>query len=169
MTQTAPDVELMHRPLDQMLDLYVRDGLVYYRALKTERARLDRYIASLNVSPETYCRMDARAADGVLGQRLQRLRVADGDRQLSDSRAQRRVSGVRASGRSRALSNEPNTGRRGGASRSTKSRRRSCRSSRSRASISRSAAAPSGAGGCAARRSPASGCRRSSTPSRRTS
>ena len=52
--QTSPGVELMHRPLDQMLDVYVRDGLVYYQALKTERARLDRYIASLNVSPETY-------------------------------------------------------------------------------------------------------------------
>ena len=54
--QTAPGVELMHRPLDQMLEVYVRDGLVYYQALKTERARLDRYITSLNVSPETYAR-----------------------------------------------------------------------------------------------------------------
>ena len=52
--QTSPGVELLHRPLDQMLDVYVRDGLVYYQALKTERARLDRYITSLNVSPETY-------------------------------------------------------------------------------------------------------------------
>lgn len=32
---------------DQILDLYVRDGDVYYRALKLERARLDSYIASL--------------------------------------------------------------------------------------------------------------------------
>jgi hypothetical protein len=54
LVQTSPDVELMHRPLDQILDVYVRDGLVYYRALKTDRARLDRYVVSLNVSPETY-------------------------------------------------------------------------------------------------------------------
>ena len=52
--QTAPLTEVLHRPLDQILDVYVRDGLVYYRALKTERGRLDRYISSLNVSPENY-------------------------------------------------------------------------------------------------------------------
>src|SRR4051794_15265726 len=47
-------VEPLHRPLDQILDLNVRDGLVYYRALKSERAKLDRYEASLNVAPSTY-------------------------------------------------------------------------------------------------------------------
>ena len=46
--------EALHRPLDQILDLYVRDGLVYYRAVKSERGRLDRYVASLNVPAETY-------------------------------------------------------------------------------------------------------------------
>ena len=46
--------EILHRPLDQILDLNVRDGLVYYRALRGERGRLDRYIASLNVLPATY-------------------------------------------------------------------------------------------------------------------
>jgi Protein of unknown function, DUF547 len=50
----APGAELLHRPLDQMLDVNVRDGLVYYRALKGDRGRLDRYIASLNVTPATY-------------------------------------------------------------------------------------------------------------------
>jgi len=50
----APGAELLHRPLDQILDVDVRDGLVYYRALKSERARLDRYAASLNVTPATY-------------------------------------------------------------------------------------------------------------------
>ncbi len=50
----APGAEPLHRPLDQILDLYVRDGLVYYRALKTERSRLDRYVASLNVPAATY-------------------------------------------------------------------------------------------------------------------
>jgi hypothetical protein len=34
-------------PFDQILDLYVRGGDVYYRALKLERARLDRYVDQL--------------------------------------------------------------------------------------------------------------------------
>jgi hypothetical protein len=32
---------------DEILDLYVRDGFVYYRALKLERARLDRVVDQL--------------------------------------------------------------------------------------------------------------------------
>lgn len=52
--QNRPDTEPLHRPLDQILDLYVRDGLVYYRAVKSERGRLDRYVASLNVTAATY-------------------------------------------------------------------------------------------------------------------
>jgi hypothetical protein len=35
------------RAYDQILDANVRDGLVYYRALKAERGRLDGYLASL--------------------------------------------------------------------------------------------------------------------------
>lgn len=50
----APGADALHRPLDQILDLNVRDGLVYYRALKSDRARLDRYVASLNVPAATY-------------------------------------------------------------------------------------------------------------------
>jgi len=46
--------ENLHRPLDQILDVNVRDGLVYYRALRSDRGRLDRYIASLNVAPAVY-------------------------------------------------------------------------------------------------------------------
>lgn len=38
----------LHQPLDELLDLYVRDGFVYYSALRSDRARLDRYVASLN-------------------------------------------------------------------------------------------------------------------------
>jgi hypothetical protein len=44
----------LHRPLDQVLDVYVRDGFVYYRALRGERGRLDRYAVSLNVPAATY-------------------------------------------------------------------------------------------------------------------
>jgi hypothetical protein len=52
----APEggVDPLHKPLDEILDLYVRDGFVYYRALRSERGRLDRYAASLNVPAETY-------------------------------------------------------------------------------------------------------------------
>jgi hypothetical protein len=52
--QDATLLEALHRPLDQILDVNVRDGLVYYRALRSERGRLDRYTASLNVPAATY-------------------------------------------------------------------------------------------------------------------
>lgn len=52
--QSPSTVEAFHRPLDQILDLYVRDGLVYYKALQSERARLDRYVSSLDVPAATY-------------------------------------------------------------------------------------------------------------------
>lgn len=44
----------LHAPFGEILDIYVRDGQVYYRALQMERAKLDRYIASLNVPVATY-------------------------------------------------------------------------------------------------------------------
>jgi hypothetical protein len=50
----AAAVDPLHRPLDQLLDINVRDGYVYYRALRSERGRLDRYAASLNVPAATY-------------------------------------------------------------------------------------------------------------------
>jgi hypothetical protein len=50
----APGADPLHRPLDQILDLNVRDGLVYYRALQSGRGSLDRYISSLNVPAATY-------------------------------------------------------------------------------------------------------------------
>jgi hypothetical protein len=52
--EPAPGSDPLHRPLDQILDVNVRDGLVYYRALKSDRGRLDRYIASLSVTPAAY-------------------------------------------------------------------------------------------------------------------
>ncbi len=52
--QASALADTLHRPLDQILDTNVRDGLVYYRALKSERGRLDRYITSLNVAPAVY-------------------------------------------------------------------------------------------------------------------
>ena len=50
----APGSDPLHRPLDQILDVNVRDGLVYYRALQSSRGALDRYVASLNVPAATY-------------------------------------------------------------------------------------------------------------------
>lgn len=51
---SSPGDDPLHRPLDQILDVNVRDGYVYYRALRSERGRLDRYAASLNVAAGTY-------------------------------------------------------------------------------------------------------------------
>jgi hypothetical protein len=52
--QASALADTLHRPLDQILDTNVRDGFVYYRALKSERGRLDRYAGSLNVSAAVY-------------------------------------------------------------------------------------------------------------------
>jgi hypothetical protein len=49
-----PPSDPIHQPLDQILDVNVRDGFVYYRALQSSRGALDRYIASLNVPQATY-------------------------------------------------------------------------------------------------------------------
>ncbi len=43
--------------LDRVLDVYVRDGLVYYQALKSERATLDRFVASLDDDADRVARM----------------------------------------------------------------------------------------------------------------
>ncbi|MCM3880958.1 MAG: DUF547 domain-containing protein [Vicinamibacterales bacterium] len=42
-----PDLEAIHVPYDLLLDTYVRDGLVYYRALQQDRGKLNRYLAVL--------------------------------------------------------------------------------------------------------------------------
>jgi hypothetical protein len=42
-----PAVDPLHRALDGILDIYVRDGLVYYQALKQERPRFDRYVSTI--------------------------------------------------------------------------------------------------------------------------
>ena len=48
------NVDGLHRAFDEILDLYVRDGLVYYLALRQDRGKLDRYVAALGeVSAET--------------------------------------------------------------------------------------------------------------------
>lgn len=57
-TAAQPDVPVavdpLHRPFDEILDIYVRDGLVYYYALRQERARFDRYVQAIaDVSADT--------------------------------------------------------------------------------------------------------------------
>lgn len=55
----AQDNEAARRGnLDYVLDLYVRDGFVYYRSLKSDRRRLDSYITSLASVP-----MDSASRD----------------------------------------------------------------------------------------------------------
>ena len=52
--QSPSTADPFHRTFDQILDLNVRDGMVYYRALQSQRGRLDQYVASLSVPAETY-------------------------------------------------------------------------------------------------------------------
>ena len=52
--QSEPPADPLHAPFDRLLDVQVRDGLVYYRALRSERGALDRYVASLDVRPAAY-------------------------------------------------------------------------------------------------------------------
>lgn len=40
-------VDALHRPFDEILDLYVRDGMVYYYALRQERGKFDRYVQAV--------------------------------------------------------------------------------------------------------------------------
>lgn len=51
------DPDDLHAVLDRILDTNVRDGYVYYNALKAQRAALDRYVASLDVAPDHLTRM----------------------------------------------------------------------------------------------------------------
>src|SRR6187455_2440728 len=48
------EVDPLHKPFDEILDIYVRDGLVYYLALRNERAKFDRYVTAVGeVSADT--------------------------------------------------------------------------------------------------------------------
>jgi len=79
MAQEAPapgtNVDALQGPLDRLLDVYVRDGFVYYRALKADRAKLDRYVATLDVAQATYDNALAqiRRTEGSLNQAKDQL------------------------------------------------------------------------------------------------
>ena len=51
----------LHAPFDRILDTYVREGQVYYRALKLERTNLDRYVASLDLGSAAVQKMSKPA------------------------------------------------------------------------------------------------------------
>lgn len=63
-TAVASDADDLHASFDQILELNVRDGFVYYRALQLERGRLDRYVKALEVLPAVFDRWtrDEKAA-----------------------------------------------------------------------------------------------------------
>ena len=46
-TQESRAGAALRASFDEILESHVRDGFVYYRALKSERVRLDAYVASL--------------------------------------------------------------------------------------------------------------------------
>ena len=46
--------DALHRSFDGILEVNVRDGFVYYNALKQTRGALDRYVASLDVAPAVF-------------------------------------------------------------------------------------------------------------------
>jgi hypothetical protein len=50
-SQEDPASATRRKSFDEFLDLYVRDGYVYYRALKSERSRFDAYVNSLAEVP----------------------------------------------------------------------------------------------------------------------
>jgi hypothetical protein len=50
------------RSFDEVLDIYVRDGEVYYRALKIERAKLDGFVGSLATAAENRMGREERIA-----------------------------------------------------------------------------------------------------------
>ncbi len=151
----SPELEALHVPFDALLDLHVRDGLVYYRALQGDRDRLNRYIASLNAAGDCGgVRSNGRPTEeGVLDQRLQRARAADRRQQLPDSRAGVERIPPTASGRFQAPSRRRRTRR--GQERDARSDREhgARRVQRSARVYLRLGAAPSAAAGCGAKRS----------------
>ena len=108
--QTSSGEAARRQAYDALLDVYVRDGLVYYRALKADRAKLDGYVASLAAVARRQAA--ARRAGGVLAERLQRARPADRARSLSRSRRGEDISAAQHPPDSRRLRTPDAPGRR---------------------------------------------------------
>ena len=148
--QASALADTLHRPLDQILDVNVRDGFVYYRALKSERGRLDRYAISLNVPAAAYEAWPREEKMAfwvnaynafVLQTVVDRYPIRGTSKYPAESIRQIR----------RRLRNHSVIVRPAGTSRSTRSRKRFFPSSRSRVCSWPSVAARSAAAACAAR------------------
>ena len=87
--QGQPQVESLHRPLDQILDLYVRDGMVYYRH-RRETGPVYRYAAS-NVALVMY----------VAGMVQGRSRRRSGSMPTTRSSSRRSSTSIRSRGAAR--------------------------------------------------------------------
>src|SRR5687768_10549594 len=61
-----PEVEPRHAAYDQLLDINVRDGLVYYRAVQGSRAGLNRYVASLGLPAAEFAKLSRDAQVALL-------------------------------------------------------------------------------------------------------
>ena len=61
-----PGLPARDRAYDVLLDTNVRDGLVYYNAVKAQRGMLARYIASLDVAPAAFDAMPREAQMALL-------------------------------------------------------------------------------------------------------
>ena len=74
--QPPPDLEPLHRPYDQLLDTYARDGIIYYRALRLRSRQAGSLcgVARLTAVASRPPILGQAAADRVLDQRLQRDR-----------------------------------------------------------------------------------------------
>ena len=102
----------LHVAFDQLLDPNVRDGLVYYRAMKSERGPAGSVRRGIERAGGDLRRVDEGSADRVLAERLQRVRAADGDRQLPDSRPQRGRAGLEHQADSRGVRSDQASRRR---------------------------------------------------------
>src|SRR6266851_1026810 len=60
--QESPADAARRKTFDQILDLYVRGGDVYYRAIKAERAKLDGYVSLLATAPVAKLSRDEQLA-----------------------------------------------------------------------------------------------------------
>ena len=141
----------MHASLDVILDTYVREGLVYYRALRSERGRLDGYISNLDVPVAALEGWSTPEQAAFWLNAYNAIRAAHRDQRLPDQGHVHRSIRPTASSTCPAPSSRSGIALAGGCCRSRTSRSRCCRRSTTRACSSRSAAGPLAADASAAR------------------
>src|SRR5579863_7742529 len=60
--QDPPDVPARAKAFDELLDLNVRGGEVYYRAIKSQRGKLDAYVSGLSTTAADTLTRDEQVA-----------------------------------------------------------------------------------------------------------